>query len=78
MWIYAVLIFISRVIVTAHHPSDVMAGALLGTIGALMVRNYFASRRIVFGVTPDGAVEPFVGPSGRRIKMAMREIFVRR
>jgi undecaprenyl-diphosphatase len=74
MWLYAVLIVISRIVVTAHHPSDVMAGALVGTIGALIVRNYFASRRIVFGVTPDGAVEPFAGPSARRIKMAIREI----
>jgi undecaprenyl-diphosphatase len=77
MWVYAILILISRVVVTAHHPSDVLAGALLGTIGALMVRNYFASRRIVFGVTRDGAVERFAGPSGRRIKMAVREVFSR-
>lgn len=75
MWIYAVLIMVSRIIVTAHHPSDVMAGALVGTMGALMVRNYFASRRIVFGVTPDGGVERFANPSWQRIKVATRAAF---
>lgn len=78
MWLYAMLIMISRVIVTAHHPSDVMAGALVGGMGALMVRNYFASRRIVFGVTPEGNVEPFAGPSWRRITAAIRALFVAR
>lgn len=77
MWIYAALIIVSRVIVTAHHPSDVMAGALVGTVGALMVRNYFASRRIVFGVTPGGSVERFANPSWRRIKTAARAVFAR-
>ena len=33
MWIYAVLIALSRVVVTAHHPSDVIAGAIVGAIG---------------------------------------------
>lgn len=78
MWIYAVLIMVSRVIVIAHHPSDVLAGALVGTVGALMVRNYFASRRIVFGVMLDGSVEPFAGPSWQRIKAAVRAVFARR
>ena len=35
MWIYAVLIALSRVVVTAHHPSDVIAGAIVGAAGAL-------------------------------------------
>lgn len=77
VWTYAVLIVISRVIVTAHHPSDVLAGALIGTMGAMMVRNYFASRRIVFGVTPDGGVEPFAGLSLERVKAAARAVFSR-
>ena len=48
MWIYAVLIALSRVIVTAHHPSDVIAGAIVGAVGALLVRNWFAARRLGF------------------------------
>jgi membrane-associated phospholipid phosphatase len=63
--------------VTAHHPSDVLAGALIGMIGASMVRNYFASRRIVFGVQPDGRVIGFAGPSWTRIKAASRAVFSR-
>ena len=46
MWSYAVVIAVSRVIVTAHHPSDVIAGAIVGTIGALLVRNWYAARRL--------------------------------
>ena len=34
MWIYAVLIALSRVVLTAHYPSDVMAGAFVGAAGA--------------------------------------------
>ena len=49
MWIYAVLIALSRVIVTAHHPSDVIAGAIVGAAGAYLVRNWFAARRLGFG-----------------------------
>ena len=30
LWIYALLIAASRVAVTAHYPSDVLAGALVG------------------------------------------------
>ena len=37
MWIYAVLIAFSRVILTAHHPSDVIAGAIVGAGGAYLV-----------------------------------------
>ena len=36
----------SRVVVTAHHPSDVLAGALVGALGALLVRHWFAARRL--------------------------------
>ncbi len=50
MWIYAVLIALSRVVVTAHHPSDVIAGAIVGAVGALLVRNWFAARRLGFAV----------------------------
>jgi undecaprenyl-diphosphatase len=78
LWIYAAIILISRVVVIAHHPSDVLAGAVFGVCGALIVRNYFASRRIVFGVTPQGDVEPSPGPSWRRIKAAGRALLADR
>ena len=68
LWIYAAVIIVSRVVVLAHHPSDVLAGLLVGAVGALTVRNYFASRRLVFGVGPDGGVEAFANPSWRRLE----------
>jgi undecaprenyl-diphosphatase len=74
MWLYAAVIMISRIVIVAHHPSDVLAGAAVGVCGALLVRNYFAARRLVFGVTPQGAVTAFAGPSWRRIVAAIRAL----
>lgn len=73
LWTYAIAIALSRVIVTAHHPSDVVAGAIAGAIGALLVRDFMASRRLGFTIiSPDGAVKPFAGPSWARIKRVAR------
>jgi undecaprenyl-diphosphatase len=72
MWIYALLIAASRVVVTAHYPSDVFAGAIVGTVGALMVRRWFALRHLGFSLAPDGAVRQWPGPSLRRIKAVAR------
>jgi undecaprenyl-diphosphatase len=44
----AVLIAISRVIVGAHFPSDVIAGAALGMACTFLLRRAFAARHIVF------------------------------
>ena len=76
MWIYALLIAASRVVVTAHYPSDVFAGAVVGTVGALMVRRWFALRHLGFSVRPDGAVHQWPGPSLRRIKAVARGLLV--
>ena len=62
MWIYAVLIALSRVMITAHHPSDVIAGAIVGAVGAVMVRNWFAARRLGFAVAADGSVQADARP----------------
>jgi membrane-associated phospholipid phosphatase len=70
MWLYAVTIMFSRVVVLAHHPSDVIAGALVGGLGAMAVRRWFAARRLLF----DADLLAFPGPSWRRIKAAAREI----
>lgn len=74
MWSYAVLIAVSRVVVTAHYPSDVLAGAVVGTLGALLVRNWFAARGLVFSVGQDGKVRPRSGPSARRMKKVARRL----
>jgi membrane-associated phospholipid phosphatase len=71
MWIYAVLIAISRVVVWAHHPSDVVAGAIVGAAGALLVRQWFAARGLGFAVTAHGAIRPMPGPGLPRIIKAL-------
>jgi membrane-associated phospholipid phosphatase len=71
MWIYAVLIALSRVIITAHYPSDVIAGAVVGAAGAYLVRNWFAARRLSFAVGSDGSVHAMPGPSVRHIIKAV-------
>jgi membrane-associated phospholipid phosphatase len=72
--IYTGLIALSRMVVNAHYPSDVFAGALVGIVGALMVRRYFALRRLGFSIGPDGALHQYPGPSLKRIKAVAREL----
>jgi len=71
MWIYAVLIAISRVVVGAHHPSDVVAAAFVGAGGAWLVRQWFAARGLGFAVTAHGAIRPMPGPGLPRIIKAL-------
>lgn len=73
MWAYALVIAISRVVMTAHHPSDVLAGAIAGTVGALLVRDWFAARGLGFALGPDGRVVTLPAPSFRRIKRVARQ-----
>jgi membrane-associated phospholipid phosphatase len=68
MWIYAGVIAVSRIAVHAHFPSDVIAGAFVGVFGAVLVRNWFAARRLAFVRGTDGTVRALPGPAARRIK----------
>lgn len=72
--VYALTIAASRIIVTAHYPTDVLAGAIVGTVGALMVRRWFALRRLGFSVGPDGMTYLYPGPSLKRIKAVARDL----
>jgi membrane-associated phospholipid phosphatase len=72
MLIHALLIGASRLVLLAHHPSDVVAGALLGVIGAMLVRYWFAARRLAFTIRRDGAIEPLAGPSLLHLKGVAR------
>ncbi len=74
LWIYALLILASRVAVLHHFPSDLFLGAIAGTLGALLVRRYFALRRLGFSIGPDGNLHQYPGPSLRRIKVVAREL----
>jgi membrane-associated phospholipid phosphatase len=73
MMVYALLIAISRLVLLAHHPSDVVAGALIGVVGAMFVRYWFAARRLGFAIRRDGAIVPLAGPSLGRLKRVARE-----
>ena len=71
MWLYALVIMASRILIFVHHPSDVLGGAVVGVIGALMVRRWFAARRLAF--SPED-LQPYAWPSWGRFKAAAREI----
>jgi len=75
MWLYALLIAASRVVITAHYPSDVIASAAFGIVGAILVRDWFAMRRLGFVVDAQGNVNTLPGPSWSRVKMVARRLF---
>jgi membrane-associated phospholipid phosphatase len=70
MWFYAAAIIVSRVAVLAHHPSDVIAGALIALVGTHILRRWFATRGLVFRASDLRAKS---GPSLNRIKAALRQ-----
>lgn len=72
---YALIILATRLVLLAHHPSDVVAGALVGVIGAMFVRYWFAARRLGFAIHRDGTIMPLVGPSSGRLKRVARGAF---
>jgi membrane-associated phospholipid phosphatase len=74
MWTYAVLIAVSRVVLTAHYPSDVLAGAIVGVSGAVLVRAWLASRGLAFAPGGDGRIRPMPGPSFARVKRVARQL----
>jgi undecaprenyl-diphosphatase len=75
MIVYAILIALSRLVLLAHHPSDVVAGALLGVVGAMAVRYWFAARRLSFAIRSDGVIVPLTGPSLGHLKRVARDAF---
>jgi membrane-associated phospholipid phosphatase len=74
LWIYAITIAMSRVIIAAHFPSDVIAGAVVGAFGAILVREWFVARRLGFYIGGDGKVRVMPGPSLKRIKKVARAL----
>jgi hypothetical protein len=51
----------------------VVAGALIGVVGAMFVRYWFAARRLGFAIRRDGAIVPLAGPSLGHLKRVARE-----
>jgi undecaprenyl-diphosphatase len=74
LWVYALGIAASRVIVASHFVSDVVAGAAFGAFGAILIRDWFAARRLGFYVDSDGRVQTMPGPSFRRLKQVARAL----
>jgi membrane-associated phospholipid phosphatase len=68
MAIYALIIAATRLVLLAHHPSDVVAGAMV-------VRYWFAARRLGFAIQRDGSIVSLVGPSSGRLKRVARGAF---
>ena len=74
LWAYALAIAASRVIVASHFVSDVVAGAAFGAFGAILIRDWFAARRLGFYVGSDGRVHTMPGPSWRRLRQVARAL----
>jgi len=74
LWAWAVAVAASRVMVSAHYPSDVLAGAAFGALGAVLVRDWFAVRRLGLHVGSDGAVRAMAGPGLRRMVRVARRL----
>jgi undecaprenyl-diphosphatase len=72
MWVYVLIIMFSRIVLMSHHPSDVIAGALVGTLGAALVRRWFAARRLAFSPRTLAA---YPSPSLGRIRVAIKNVF---
>ena len=75
LFAYAAVIGMSRIVVTAHHPSDVVVGAVVGAGGALLVRRWFAARRLGFTADPDGRIRAYAWPSFGRMKAVAARLF---
>jgi membrane-associated phospholipid phosphatase len=75
MIVYALLILLSRLVLLAHHPSDVVAGAVVGMVGVMVVRYWFAARHLVFTIRRDGTIVALAGPLPGHLKRVARGAF---
>jgi membrane-associated phospholipid phosphatase len=73
MGVYALIMSACRVVLLAHHPSDVVAGALVAVVCTLFVRYWFAARRLSFTILSDGSIIPLAGPSWSTLKGVARK-----
>ncbi len=71
MWLYVLIIMLSRILIFVHHPSDVIAAALVGVVGSQLVRRWFAARGLGFSA---GDLRAYPWPTWRRLKTTAREV----
>ncbi len=67
-WVFlslALWIAMSRLFISAHYPSDVLAGGLLGALVAWLIARAMARYRLVFGFDKEGRLTRREGASGR-------------
>ena len=69
----ALMTGISRIVVGDHYPTDVLAGFVVGALGAHAVRNLFARRRWLFAGTPGGRVRFRGLPALRRLYIRLHQ-----
>ena len=74
MLAYAFLIAASRVVLDAHYLSDVIVGAAAGTVGAFLMRDWFAARRLAFVVGEGGMISRLPGPLLARLRAVVRTL----
>ncbi|WP_299640687.1 phosphatase PAP2 family protein [Devosia sp.] len=67
---FAATVAVSRIVVGAHYPTDITAGAVLGVLGAYAVRSLFVARGWLFTAAD--------GKTGRRPFAALRGLVFRR
>ncbi len=72
MWLYVLVIMLSRILIGVHHPSDVIAAVLVGAVGAQLVRRWFAARGLGFSAVD---LRAYPWPSWRRFKAAAHLVF---
>lgn len=72
MLAYALVIALTRLVLLAHHPSDIVAGGILGVLGAMAVRYWFAARRLGFAIRGNGEIVALPGPRIGRLKGVAR------
>jgi undecaprenyl-diphosphatase len=72
MFTYAIVIMLTRLVLLAHHPSDVVAGAMVGMVGAMAVRYWFAARKLAFAIRADGTIVALPGTLSDRFKRVAR------
>ena len=72
---YVIVILATRLVLLAHHPSDVVAGALVGVVGAMAVRHWFAARRLAFTIAADGVISALPGSPAADLKKVARAAF---